>query len=356
MWQRLGELEGPTVFPALGISFLAGIPLFVLGLSLIWIVGLVLAGWYALLGWALLRHEIPWAMPSPVDASPPRSRRTRRSEEVSPYRQLAGSPKDEGAQEARVLARFQCWAEQLPMAPLDVQGLVRRIERRSQEVTQLTTTIQNRITKLVRTVVQIQPRSFDVTGLLEEAERVCEVHRERVLETGDVPEASLEEWKRAGRTLTLKPAEQIVEQTFLQLELPVVDVTYGFGKARHQVSFLGRSLQTPSRHEERLLTRRAKQLRWWGGALAMIPPALLVFCGLRDGLFLRDQAALLLAASALFSLLGFATLWRWSLQRPVRGWIATLLIFVALAGAAAAGIDPATETTRAVPMSSRVAS
>ncbi len=248
-WQRLGEQEGPTVFPALGISF-------------------------------------------------------------------------------------------LPMAPLDMQDMVRRIERRSRVLTQLTTTIQDQSTKRSRTVVQSEPRGLDASALLDEGQRLCDAKRDGELEASDLPEEAIEQWRRMHHSLAIQPVERIVAQSFLQLELLVVDVTYSVGRPRERVSFLGRALRPLPHDEELLFTRRAQRLRWWAGALALFPPALLASNGLRGSSFLRDETALLLAASALCSLLGFATLWRQTLQRPVRGWVAAMLISIALVGVAAVRVAP----------------
>jgi hypothetical protein len=363
-WQRLGELEGPTVYLGLATSTLAAFLLVGLGLSLLSAVILLLAGWYGFLGWTFATAQdvvgeasetsedagsSPSPSPSPSSKSARRPRRAAAA--VSPYRESARTSEAEDEQlQARVLDRFERWASPMPLVPDRLRAAVRRIGRRRQALGQLTTTIRDWRSMGTRQVIQTSPwRNFDLQPLLEEGRRICEVSRARALVQGDFSEESPQEWRpKDWPTIRLAQTEQITAQTFLQIEVSAVEVTYVIGAETLQASFLGPQLLPLSPCDEQAFWNRARRLKAWGRCLALLPPALLAVYGLRGSFFWREETALLVAASALFSLLSFAMLWRLTLRWPVRWHLAPMLALALVGGALMMRLEPSVQEVRAL--------
>lgn len=151
---------------------------------------------------------------------------------------------------------------------------------------------------------------------------VGSVTRARRLTELDLPASVPSRW-RAQHWNELQPqlqrSERVVSQRFQLVELPVVEVTYGFAGAEQVVPFEGTRLHPPPAAEGRLFQARASELRRYGWLLATAPVICWLIYAARghggSSLSLGAAASLLVMSSLLFLALG-----RKTLARPARGW------------------------------------
>jgi hypothetical protein len=186
-----------------------------------------------------------------------------------------------------------------------------------------------------RTVVRLRAGGADLSGfawaqadrdcadaeIAKDAKLVSVASHDGKLETSDLPAEVPAAWREkqwSELQEKAKAGERISSQRFLLLEMPAVELTYGFAGNRQTVAFEGLRMMAPPHSKDRVFHSRASWLRGGVAALAAGPLLSLGVYLARGPYFVTGNLLGVVACLALVAALLFGVLWNWTLRRPAR--------------------------------------